>query len=109
MKTAFLSQTLTDILDEDEEDSFVNISTQMSQSDVSLNISSAINDLFDPEKRLPPLNEESQQKSLMTTANNDYDAIEHLATNDDAWNEKMNKPQPKEKLIAPKTTFKKKM
>lgn len=98
MKTNLLSQTLNDILDDDDDDV-----SSMSQLDSFTNISPAINELLDPHKTLPDISE--PRKKIK-----EFEAVEHLTTNDNAWNENLNKPKPKEKLVeADRITTRKKI
>ena len=111
MKTTFLSQTLTDVLDDDDdEESFdSNNLTHTSHGGSLPNTSSAISELLDPRNSLPtvsglPAAIREEQPSC------DFEAAEHLTINDDAWNVKMNKPKPKDRTLRQdKPTFKKKM
>lgn len=108
MKTTFLSQTLTDVLEEDDEDSFD--SSSLSHAGSSLNISAAISDLLDPHKSLALIQDDPRHSNWVKPAKNsqEFEAAEELSCNENAWNEDLNKRRPKEK---PKeqNTFKKKI
>lgn len=97
MKTEMLSQELSGVLDDDEDCSTEaqNLS-QHSQLDSSSNISSAIKELLDPRHSLPDIREEPCE--AMTKTRRDYEATDHLTTNDHAWNETLNKTKPDKKM-----------
>lgn len=110
MKTEMLSQELSGVLDDDEDCSAEtqNLS-QLSRLDSSSNISSAIKELLDPRHSLPEIHEEPCE--AMTKKRRDYEATDHLTTNDHAWNETLNKTKPDQKMKQRRTesTLKKKM
>lgn len=103
MKTAFLSQTLTDVL-EDDEDSLD--SMNWSQNGSSFNVSSAISELLDPSKTLPEIREETKATEPCKLACKDvptnpreFEAADEVATNENAWNDNLNKRKPKQKIM----------
>lgn len=107
MKTNFLSQTLTDVLDDDDDEidnnqgstDSLNLS-QMSQIASFTNVSPAINELLNPQISFPEIISEERT----------FDAIDQLSTNENAWNDTLNKPKPKQHLKEPrKNVLKKKM
>ena len=103
MKTNFLSETLTDVLDDDDEDFCDGIS--FSQNESSLNVSAAISELLDPNKTLPDI-----QEIIKPSNPREFEATEEVTTNENAWNKNLNKQKPKEKLMpVEKPTFTKKM
>jgi ATP-dependent DNA helicase Q4 len=104
MKTKLLTQELTDVLDDDdEEETFDSMNfSQMSQFGSNLNISAAISDLLDPQKDLSQIRQVPDEAKDKRTSR-EFEAAEHLTTNDDAWNEKLNKPKPKENKKATKS------
>lgn len=114
LKTSFLSQTFTDVFDENEEnDSFdpMNLSQVSTvQAHSSFNISSAINELLDTQNSLPNFLEEPQRIRELPSKNiREFEASDHLTTNEDAWSDKLNKPKPKEKLKETKPKLTKKL
>lgn len=87
MKTNFLSQTLTEALEDDEED-FCDSLNFSNVNDSSFNVSSAISELLDPNKTLPEMRENFD----------DFEAAAEMAPNEGCWNESLNKPQLKKKI-----------
>lgn len=108
MKTKFLSQTLTDVLDDDEDFS---VEFNVSQLHSSEDLTPAISELLDPRFSLPDIPKEALTNKFdhQMDFSNEFDAVEQSTTNDNAWNEKLNKTKPSEKPKAEKPVFKKKL
>lgn len=85
IKTSFLSQSMTDILDDGDE-----FDLSGSSSNVGTDLSSSISDLLDSSKKLP----ESLQE---------FEAVNTIANNENVWHSSLSKTNPfKTKLEPPK-------
>lgn len=112
MKTMFLSKTLTDVLDDDDEISVDSLN--VSQIDSSGSLTPSISTLLDPKFSLPEI---SRSTSPVKTGHfkdfsREFEAVYQLTTNEKAWNEKLNKPKPADTskaTIKPSVTYKKKL
>lgn len=118
MKTNDLSKTLTDILDDDEDDEDYAIELEsmnvsyLDQTGPLNDITPAINELLNPQITLPPIPkptfiDDHNDKKISNPS--EFEAAEQSTTNENAWNESLNKPKPREKLKPKETTFKKKL
>ncbi len=88
MKTSFLSQSMTDILQDDEDDlnssEFIELSGSVNGLSESVNglsesvsgLSDSICELLDPSKKLPPI---------------EFEAVDTVPNNESAWNSSLNK------------------
>lgn len=102
MKTAYLTETLTDVLEDDEDNLY-------DSSNVNSTLSTSIKELLDPKTPLPTTTDILPETSKLTKLElQEFEAAEHLECNDTAWNVNVNKPKPK--LKEPKKqTFQKKL
>lgn len=109
MKSDIISQTLSDIFVDLEEDNEVEAGS-LSQMDSSQNISTAISELLDPKRSFPDIREMTKEVNP-TLKMRDFEATDHLTANDTAWNDTLNKTKTNDKKthqdLKPKT--KKKM
>lgn len=97
IKTSILSQSMTDILDDDddeykqEETNFSNANDLTCSTSFNmtgdLSLSSSISELLDPRKKIPDI-----------TNYQEFEAVETNANNDNAWNSSLIKPPPKSKF-----------
>lgn len=112
MKTSYLSRTLTECMDElDDEDSFEMLG--VSQLDSTLNISSSVQELLDPNNVIltAKTDEETVPQSFFPTEaqpGRSYEA-EESTQNQQAWGENLNKPKPKVRTLASSKQFKSKL
>lgn len=93
MKTKISSDILSGVLDDEAMNDSDQIDmSQMSES--SVHISKSIGELLDPYKALP-IEVVLDKKPVELAAKNlrEFEATDHLPTNDNAWNENLNKPQ----------------
>ena len=112
MKTSYLSRTLTECMDEiDDEDSFELLG--VSQMDSTLNISSSVQELLDPNNTILTAKAEEQtapQPFFPTEVKpgRSYEA-EESTQNQQAWGENLNKPKPKVRTLVNSKEFKSKL
>lgn len=105
MKTEFLSQSLSEALDDDDEVDFP-------QAQSANNLSESISELLDPRNSLPEIPRIPEVVAQEQPCDNprEFEAADHLEINDTAWGEKLNRQKPKEKVEeVAKPVFKKKM
>jgi ATP-dependent DNA helicase Q4 len=111
MKTTFLSNTLTDALDDDDE--FSVDSFNVSQINSTESLTPAISDLMDPRFSLPEIAKDTSpvETDKFKDFSREFEAVDQLTTNEKAWNDKLNKPKPTEKSIQTEKplAFKKKL
>lgn len=90
IKTSFLSQSLTDILDDDDEFGSNELSeSSLANVNVGMDLSSSISDLLDSSKKLPENIHE-------------FEAVNTTASNENVWNSSLSKSKPKTKFKPPK-------
>src|SRR5690349_19669314 len=93
IKTSYLVETFPEFLENDDDDESYEAANL---SVMSSNVSIHMKELLDPKTPLPTINDDYKQVTSQLTTQNlrEFDAADHLSSNDTAWNDKINKPKP---------------
>lgn len=96
MKTSYLTKTLTDVLDDDDEEhnsaDFLELSCNNSSFMDTMNssISDSIHELLNPKNKLPDCSNKIVKKTEIENPK-EFEAVEHILANEGVWNTSLNK------------------